>query len=106
MAQVTINNITFNNVPSQKSGTVVADHLIPMTAKSYSTVQDYVNNGFTPLFDAININWNGAVLPNGSSTGGSITIERTDQLLELINNMQDEIYVLTAAVIALSDVGN
>ena len=61
-------------------------------------------NYFNKLINAVEIDWNGAVLPDADpSTGGPTSaINDTSQVLELINTMQKEIYVLTAAVIALS----
>lgn len=54
------------------------------------------------IMNASNIDWNGAVLPDANiSTAGSVTINTTGQLLNLINEMQKEIYVLSAAVIAI-----
>lgn len=52
----------------------------------------------------VQIDWNGAQLPNADpTTGGQYTITHTSSLLSLINEMQKEIYTLTAAVIALSN---
>ena len=54
--------------------------------------------------NAIDIDWNNAKLPNSdSSTSGLKTIQTTGELLKLIDDMQKEIYVLTAAVIALNN---
>ena len=51
----------------------------------------------------IDIDWNGAVLPNGNlENSSSLTINTTGELLNLINEMQKEIYALSAAVIALA----
>ena len=60
--------------------------------------------GTTPSFsiNAVDIDWNGAVLPDGDIANGSnLTINTTGELLKLINEMQKEIYVLSAAVIAI-----
>lgn len=56
------------------------------------------------LINAVEIDWNGAVLSDANPSNGGATsqINDTAQLLDLINTMQKEIYVLTAAVIALS----
>lgn len=69
------------------------------------------NDNYTPnmnvsymLTFAPDINWCGALLPNASpSSAGAITINTSSDLLDLINNMQQEIYTLTAAVIALAN---
>ena len=56
------------------------------------------------VINAVDIDWNGAILPNANiSTGGSVTINTTGQLLKLINDMQQEIYTLAAAVIAIGN---
>lgn len=54
--------------------------------------------------NAIDIDWNAAELPNANpSDGGKKTIYTSGELLKLIDDIQKEIYVLTAAVIALSE---
>lgn len=55
------------------------------------------------IINAVAIDWNKAQLPNSSNIGGNLEIQTTGQLLSLINDMQKEIYTLTAAVIALSN---
>lgn len=77
-------------------------------AKSFLKLQhaysEVDRNYFSKLINAVEIDWNGAVLPDANpSTGGSTSINDTSDLLELINTMQKEIYVLTAAVIALAN---
>ena len=61
-------------------------------------------NRFRKVINALEIDWNGAVLPNANPANGGATsaINDTSELLALINTMQKEIYVLTAAVIALA----
>ena len=60
------------------------------------------NNGaedgdpITTILNAVEIDWNGAVLSNAD-------IATTSDLLELVNEMQKEIYVLGAAVISLAN---
>lgn len=57
----------------------------------------------TGIVNIADIDWNGAVLPNANlQDGKSMTINTTADLLKLVNEMQKEIYVLSAAVIALS----
>jgi hypothetical protein len=54
--------------------------------------------------NAVDILWNEAVLPNSDlTTGGSKTIYTTGDLLKLIDDMQQEIYTLAAAVIAIGN---
>lgn len=55
------------------------------------------------IVNAVDIDWNGAVIPNGNlASGTSTTINSTGELLSLIDEMQAEIYVLAAAVSALA----
>ena len=74
------------------------------TRKISNQNSDFTNNNFQKIINALEIDWNGAVLPDGNpSTGGSTNaINDTADILELINSMQKEIYVLTAAVVALA----
>lgn len=54
--------------------------------------------------NAVDIDWNEAVIPYGNlETGKSITVKTTGELLSLISKMQQEIFVLSAAVAALSE---
>ena len=54
------------------------------------------------IVNAIDIDWNGAVLPNGDiENGTSVTINTTGDLLKLIDKMNEQIYALSAAVIAI-----
>ena len=56
------------------------------------------------LINAIDIDWNNAVLPNANtSTGGSKTITNSGELLKLIDDIQKEIYVLSAAIVSLTN---
>ena len=77
---------------SQGAGKVSIDSAAKLNAGN-------VNN----VINAVSIDWNQAQLPNSSNVGGNLEIQRTGQLLSLINEMQKEIYTLTAAVIALSN---
>lgn len=53
--------------------------------------------------NAVDIDWNEAVIPYGNlETGESVTVKTTGELLSLISKMQQEIFVLSAAVAALS----
>ena len=58
---------------------------------------------FNKVINALEIDWNEAILSeaNPDNSGQYGPINDTSQLLELINTIQKEIYVLTAAVIAL-----
>ena len=57
-----------------------------------------------PAVNAVDIDWNEAVIPYGNlETGESVTVNSTGELLSLISKMQQEIFVLSAAVAALSE---
>lgn len=57
---------------------------------------------FGGIVNAVDIDWNGAVLPNGDiANGSSKTINTTGDLLKLIDTMNEQIYALAAAVIAI-----
>ncbi len=61
-------------------------------------------NQSKPAINCIDIKWNNAELPNSNpDNGGAKNINTTGDLLNLINEMQKEIYALTAAVIALAN---
>ena len=63
---------------------------------------DAATDGVEPFINAVEIDWNGAVLPNGNiGNATSVTINSTGDLLKLIDDMQKEIYALSAAVIAI-----
>ena len=90
--------IVFNNV---KAGNVSIKSL-PLYVKGLTTPLD-PDDG-TGLINVVNVDWNGAVIPNGDlANGTSKTINTTGELLSLINEMQQEIYVLSAAVVALAN---
>ena len=61
------------------------------------------NTPLKPAVNAVDIDWNAAVIPYGNlETGESTTVNSTGELLSLISKMQQEIFVLSAAVAALS----
>lgn len=88
-------NITFNNLHDDAAITF---------AKMSNMMSDFDVHDYQPIINAVEIDWNGATLNAANpNTGGSYgPINDSAQLLELINTMQKEIYVLTAAVIALA----
>ena len=62
------------------------------------------NTSIKPAVNAVDIDWNEAVIPYGNlETGDSVTVNSTGELLSLISKMQQEIFVLSAAVAALSE---
>ena len=59
--------------------------------------------GWVCAVNAVDIDWNEAVIPYGDlETGKDVTVKTTGELLSLISKMQQEIFVLSAAVAALS----
>ena len=73
-----------------------------------TTKQSFINGPSDEMWkvfsiNAIDIDWNTAELPNSNLDGGLKTISNTGELLNLINEIQKEIYALSAAIIALSN---
>ena len=96
MAQLIQNDITFDNYKN-RGGQQIGNYPIRILG-SEGPDEDGVG-----IINAVDIDWNGAVLPNGDiTTGGSKTIATTGELMKMINEMQKEIYTLTAAVITLA----
>ena len=99
VASANLDGIQFNNI--QRSG--------------YNSTTQYVRantpwstlNASTPLKPAVNavdIDWNEAVIPYGNlETGDSVTVNSTGELLSLISRMQQEIFELSATVTALNN---
>lgn len=57
-----------------------------------------------PAVNAVDIDWNAAVIPYGNlETGNSTTVNSTGELLSLISKMQQEIFELSATVTALNN---
>lgn len=67
----------------------------------------YTLNASTPVKPAVNavdIDWNAAVIPHGNlENGDSVTVNSTGELLSLISRMQQEIFELSATVTALNN---
>jgi hypothetical protein len=92
------NGISFNDVKFRQGLAVGA---IPLEIGGVSSPG--LDNG-DGIINVVDIDWNGAVLPNANiTTGESVTIKTSGQLLNLINEMQKEIYTLAAAVIAIGN---
>lgn len=91
--------MTFNNLPTgaAKGFNSIVTRPDNISNKKYSRDPES-----DPSIVALDITWCGAQLPNSSDTAGSQTISTTEELLTLINEMNKRIYVLSAAVIALS----
>ena len=57
-----------------------------------------------PAVNAVDIDWNAAVIPYGNlETGESTTVNSTGELLSLISRMQQEVFELSATVTSLND---
>lgn len=88
------NGITFNSV---KTGA------LRMSQWPFSLMNQQGPDEDGGIINAVDIDWNQAILPNADlATGNGVTINTTGDLLNLINEMQKEIYVLSAAICALS----
>ena len=98
-ASAKLDGIQFNEI--QKVGTQDSVRTIQKT-NPWST-----GNASTPIaytINAVDIDWNNAVIPYGNlETGESVTVKTTGELLSLISKMQQEIFILSAAVAALSE---
>lgn len=92
MAITSQNGINFNNYKSQSGSTVNIGQWPVVLAGQTGPDED------GGIINAVDIDWNSAVIPNGDiENGTSVTINTTGDLLSLINKMQEEIYVLSAA---------
>ena len=106
MANITIENGIYSNLANAYSNgsttTIGLGKITPSVyAKRVNNLED--EDEAAKLFDAVQIDWNGAYLDSADiRNGGPLTINTTGDLMTLVNEMQKEIYVLSAAVIALS----
>ena len=94
-----LDGIQFNSIAKKGLNSSVPYVLAntPWSTGSTSSSMQYAIN-------AVDINWNEGIVPNGDlANGTSKTIKTTGDLLSLINTMQQEIYVLSAAVVALAN---
>lgn len=92
MAITSQNGINFNNYKSQSGSTVNIGQWPVVLAGQTGPDED------GGIINAVEIDWNSAVIPNGDiENGTSKTINTTGDLLSLINKIQEEIYVLSAA---------
>ena len=93
MAQINQSGITFNQV--KQYGVTLGQWPVFLASQTGPDEDGGVIN-------AVDIDWNGAVLPNGDiENGKSVTINTTGDLLKLIDKMNEQIYALSAAVIAI-----
>ena len=106
-----ISNITYNSDYTTKSAILdgIQFNHIAVSGTGHSKLFYRANNiwnkntnSYKCAVNAVDIDWNDAQLPNGDlESGNTKTITTTGDLLSLIDKMNEEIYVLSAAVIAL-----
>ena len=94
-----LDGIQFNNI--QKDGyNSVSRYVLKDTPWSTLNPKTPVK----PAVNAVDIDWNAAVIPYGNlETGDSATVNSTGELLSLISRMQQEIFELSATVTALNN---
>ena len=109
-----ISNIISKN-PAISSAQLDGIQFNNIQKKGFNSTVKYVREGnpwstlntstpVQPTVNAVDIDWNEAVIPYGNlETGESVTVNSTGELLSLISKMQQEIFVLSAAVAALSE---
>lgn len=94
-ASVTIDGISFNSINLADGYKSISQAKI---APQRSIFDPEGGTNKSLIINAVDIDWNSAVIPNGDiENGTSETINTTGELLSLINKMQEEIYVLSAA---------
>ena len=98
-ASAKLDGIQFNKI--QKGGSEdpfrTVQHENPWSTGNTSTSMKYTIN-------AVDIDWNEAVIPYGNlETGESVNVKTTGELLSLISKIQQEIFELSATVTALND---
>ena len=94
-----LDGIQFNNI--QKAGyNSVSRYVLEDTPWSTLNPKTPVK----PAVNAVDIDWNAAVIPYGNlENGDSATVNSTGELLSLISRMQQEIFELSATVTALNN---
>ena len=99
VASANLDGIQFNNI--QRSGHNSTKRYIPADTPWYTLDN---STPVKPAVNAVDIDWNEAVIPYGNlETGGSATVNSTGELLSLISRMQQEIFELSATVTALNN---
>lgn len=98
MATTIQGGISFRNI-FKDSGVNHADTIIQKTFNANSA---YPSDSNFALVNTVDIDWDDAWLPNSGSNGTGQAVNTSGDVLKLIDDMQKEIYVLTAAVIALA----
>ena len=99
LASAKLDGIQFNNI--QRSGHDSPKRYVPADTP-WNTLD--TSTSIKPAVNAVDIDWNEAVIPYGNlETGDSVTVNSTGELLSLISKMQQEIFELSATVTALND---
>ena len=98
VASANLDGIQFNSIV--RSGHNSVKRYVPKNTPWYTLDTSTV----TPAVNAVDIDWNAAVIPHGNlETGESTTVNSTGELLSLISRMQQEIFELSATVTALNN---
>ena len=104
MGNITQGNISFTVNAYESIGGFghKRSHASIISNNKYSVTkkQALINGGYEEFggfsINAIDIDWNSAELQNSdTTTGGKLIIKNSGELLNLINKMQQEIYILT-----------
>ena len=94
-----LDGIQFNNIQSERINSATR-YVLKDTP--WSTLDP--STSIKPAVNAVDIDWNEAVIPYGNlETGGSATINSTGELLSIISKMEQEIFELSATVTALNN---
>lgn len=94
-----LDGIQFNSI--EKSGFNSTSKYVLKNTPWYT---GNTSTSIKPAVNAVDIDWNEAVIPYGNlETGESVTVSSTGELLSLISKMQQEIFELSATVTALND---
>ena len=101
--RATLDGIEFDKIKTYSQSTVLAKSAMSGYDKAVWKANGSTD-GWKGSVNAVDIDWNEGIVPNGDlANGTSKTIKTTGDLLSLINTMQQEIYVLSAAVVALAN---
>lgn len=106
MATLTQNGIVYTlnaDTVTAFSGKYTNDQNFDANTGLYDINQNKLNTiGVDKSVNAVEIDWNGAVLKGADlENNANLTLNTSGDLLKLIEDIQKEIYVLSAAVIAL-----
>ena len=94
-----LDGIQFNSI--EKSGFNSTSKYVLKNTPWYT---GNTSTSIKPAVNAVDIDWNEAVIPYGNlETGDSVTVNSTGELLSLISKMQQEIFGLSATVTVLND---